>query len=196
MNLLNFFIDLIFGKKKKGGDEKMLRDLKARIPGAHNFYYWEFLKSDTAMRLGIVQKPTEEQWQNIEKLAVNILQPVRDHFGRTNLTSGFRCPELCLAIGSYKELEDGTKIVTSNHQRGEAGDIEPDDPTIPLIDIVNFIYNECDFRELIAEYFPGGWVHAAYREGGNYRILKLKDPKHNYKKVTIEYLNSIYKNEK
>jgi hypothetical protein len=171
----------------------MLRNLKSRIPGAHNFTYGEFLKSDTAMRLGIVNEPNEAQWQNIEKLAVNILQPVRDRFGRINITSGFRSSELCLAIGSYKVLEDGTKVVTSNHKRGEAGDIEPDDPAIPLLDILNFIYNECDFRELIAEYFPGGWVHAAYREGGNARILKLKDPNHNFKEVDINYINSIYK---
>lgn len=181
---------MIFGKK--GGDKKVLRDLKARIPGAPNFTYGEFLKSDTAMRLGIKNEPNEEQWQNIEKLAFNILQPVRDRFGRVNITSGFRSPELCIAVGSFKEV-DGKIIVTSNHQRGEAGDVEPDDPTIPLIDVVNFIYNECDFRELIAEYFPGGWVHAAYREGGNARILKLKDSNHNFKEVTIEYLNSIYK---
>jgi len=171
----------------------MLRDLEAKIPGAPNFEYWEFIKSDTAMRLGIVNEPNEAQWQNIEKLAVNILQPVRDRFGRINLTSGFRCPELCIAVGSYKII-DGKKVVTSNHQRGEAGDIEPDNTRIPLLDILNFIYSECDFRELIAEHFPGGWVHAAYREGGNDRILKLKDANHNFERVTIEYINSIYKN--
>ena len=188
MNLLKFFMDLLFKKEEK----KVLRDPRAKIPGAPDFAYWEFLKSDTALRLGIKNEPNEEQWQNIEKLAFHILQPVRNRFGRINLTSGFRCPELCLAIGSYKVV-NGVKIVTSNHQRGEAGDFEPDDITIPLIDILNFIYNECEFRELIAENFPGGWVHAAFREGGNDRILKLKDPDHNYDEVTIEYLNSLYK---
>jgi len=132
-------------------------------------------------------------WGVCEIRSVNILQPVRDHFGRINITSGFRSPELCLAIGSYKVV-GGKPVVTSNHARGQAADIEPDDPSIPLIDIMNFIYNECDFRELIAEYFPGGWVHVAYREGGNAKILKLKDPDHNYKVYDdMRYINSIYK---
>lgn len=169
-----------------------MRNIRARIPGAPNFSYWEFLKSDTAMRLGIVNEPNEAQWKAIEKLAVNILQPVRDHFGRIDITSGFRCPELCLAIGSYKEI-DGKKVVTSNHSRGEAADIEPDDPTIPLIDIVNFIHSELEFRNLIAEYFPGGWVHVDFREGANIKRLKLKDPDHNFEDVDIAYLNSIYR---
>ena len=169
-----------------------MRNLRAKIPGAPNFNYWEFLKSDTATRLGIENKPTEEHWKAIEKLAVNVLQPVRDHFGRIDITSGYRCPELCLAIGSYREI-DGKKVVTSNHARGEAADIEPDDPTIPLIDIVNFIHNELEFRTLIAEYFPHGWVHVDYREGGNLRRLKLKDPKHNFKTVDIAYLNALYR---
>lgn len=169
-----------------------MRDLKARIPGAPNFLYGEFLKSDTAIRLGITNEPNEAHWQAIEKLAVNILQPVRDHFGRINITSGYRSPELCLAIGSYKVV-DGKPVVVSNHARGQAADIEPDDPSIPLIDIVNFIHNECDFRELVCEYFPSGWVHVAYREGGNAKFLKLKDPNHNFKVVDIAYINSIYR---
>lgn len=169
-----------------------MRDLRAKIPGASNFLYGEFVKSDTAIRLGIINEPDEVQWQSIEKLAVNILQPVRDHFGRINITSGFRTPQLCLAIGSYRVVA-GKPVVTSNHARGQASDIEPDDTTIPLVDLLNFIHNECEYRELIAEYFPGGWVHVAYREGANDRILKLKDPNHNYAVVDIAYINSIYK---
>jgi hypothetical protein len=59
---------------------------------------------------------------------------------------------------------------------------------------MNFIYYECDFRELIAEYFPGGWVHVAFREGDNAGFVKLKDPNHNYKVYKdMKYINSIYK---
>lgn len=170
----------------------MLRDLNATIPGAPNFEYWEFLKSDTAARLGIVNIPTEQDWQNIEALAVNVLQPIRDRFGRINITSGFRSKELCLAIGSYKEV-NGKKIVTSNHTRGEAADIEPDDYNIPLIDIINFVHNELVFRTCIAEYFPWGWVHVDFRKGANRRVLKLKDKRHDYKMVSIDYLNKLYK---
>lgn len=170
----------------------MLREPRATIPGAPNFQYWEFTKSDTAMRLGIVNEPNEAHWQAIEKVAVNILQPIRNNFGRVNITSGYRSPELCIAIGSYRVIS-GKPTVTSNHARGQAVDIEPDDPTIPLIDIMNFINNELDYRELIAEYFPGGWVHVAYREGGNDRLIKLKDHNHNFARVEMDYINAIYK---
>jgi len=172
--------------------KNVMRDLYARIPGAVNFTYGEFIKSDTAIRLGIENVPNEAQWQAIERLAVNILQPIRDQFGRVNITSGFRSVELCIAIGSFRTI-GGKPTVTSNHARGQAADIEPDDPSIPLIDILNFINNECDYRELIAEYFPGGWVHVAYRENANDRLLKLKDPNHNFARVEMDYINAIYK---
>jgi len=58
-----------------------MRNLNAKIPGARNFKYKEFIKSDIALRRGIDNTPTEEHWQNIEKLAVNVLQPVRNNLG-------------------------------------------------------------------------------------------------------------------
>jgi len=48
-------------------------------------------------------------------LCEKILQPVRDHFGRVKVTSGFRSPELCQAIGSSPN---------SQHARAEAADFE------------------------------------------------------------------------
>lgn len=161
----------------------MLRNLKEKIPGAPNFRYGEFVKSDTAIRLEIPNIPKEQHWKNIEKLAINILQPIRNQFGRIRITSGFRSVKLCKAIGSSPN---------SNHTRGEAADIEPWSFNVPLINVIKFIHDELDFRELIAEYFPHGWVHVAYREGSNTRVLKLKDAEHNYQKVSIEYLTDLY----
>jgi len=150
-----------------------------------NFTYSEFLKSEVALRKGIKNIPNEKQIKNIELLTANILQPVRDKFGGILITSGYRSPELCIAIGS---------TVTSNHTRGQASDIEPIDQNVQLIDILNWIYENCEFRELIAEHFPNGWVHVAYREGYNNRQLKLKDSYHNYEKCDIDYINKLYKN--
>ena len=160
-----------------------MMDLNARIPGAPNFSYKEFIRSATAMRLGIPNEPTREQWNSIERLAVNVLQPIRDRFGGLRITSGFRSVELCEAIGSSKN---------SNHARGEASDIEPIDLSIRMIDIVEYIYNALEFRTIIMEYFPDGWIHVDYREGGNVKRLKLKDANHNYADVTLEEALSIY----
>ena len=60
-----------------------------------NFSLSELIKSDTAIRLGIDNNPNADQIEKLKALCENILQPVRDHFGRVKVTSGFRSPELC-----------------------------------------------------------------------------------------------------
>jgi hypothetical protein len=59
--------------------------------------------------------PNAEQIEKLKALCENILQPVRDHFGRVKITSGFRSVELCEAIGSSAR---------SQHARAEAADFE------------------------------------------------------------------------
>lgn len=160
-----------------------MRNLNDKLPEAENFKYKEFLRSQVALRKGIKNEPTEEQWKCIELLAKEVLQPVREKFGRIRITSGFRSMELCEAVGSNSK---------SNHTRGQASDIEPVGTDVKLIDIIEFIYTELEFRAVIAEYFPDGWIHVAYREGGNIKRLQLKDKKHNYKIVSLNYLKSLY----
>ncbi len=158
-------------------------NMKDKIPGAKNFTFWELIKSDTAMRLGIDNTPNETHIDKLILVAANILQPVRDHFGPIRVTSGYRSVALCEAVGSNKN---------SNHARGEAVDFEPFDSNIKMIDIIEFIYNNLEYRELIAEYFPNGWIHCAYRNNNNIKKLKLKDANHNYSVVDLNYLKEIY----
>jgi zinc D-Ala-D-Ala carboxypeptidase len=165
----------------------MLRDPQSHIlkpdMSQTNFQYKEFIKSNTALRKGIQNIPVEDNWLCIEKLTVNILQPVREKFGRIRISSGFRSPDLCLAVGS------STK---SNHCRGQAADFEPLRSNVSLYQVLAWIYRHLEFRELIAEYFPDGWIHVAYREGANDRILKLKDDKHNFDRVELSYIQKLY----
>ena len=79
---------------------------------SRNFTLQELIKSDTAIRKGINNNPNAEQIEKLKLLCENILQPVRDHFGRVKVTSGFRSPELCHAVGSS---------VNSQHARGRGG---------------------------------------------------------------------------
>jgi len=160
-----------------------MRNLNSKILGAPNFTYKEFIKSTTAIRKNIPNIPNEQQWKNIERLAKNILQPIRNEFGRIRITSGFRSIPLCLEIGSSKY---------SNHARGEAADIEPIMSGISLLDIITFVHDNLEFRTLILEYPPLGWVHVDYREGGNLKRLKLKDGTHDYNDVTLDYLKALY----
>lgn len=158
-------------------------NIENKIPGAHNFRYKEFIKSDTATRRCIPNIPTPEHWQCIEKIAKKILQPVRRKFGPIRITSGYRSPDLCLAVGSS---------IHSNHTRGQAVDFEPVNNNIKLFDVADYIYHELPFRELIAEYWPTGWIHVAYRKGGNDRIVKLKDSTHNYTRMEWKDIRKIY----
>ena len=67
---------------------------------SRNFSLQELIKSDTAISKGIDNNPNADQIEKLKALCENILQPVRDHFGRVKVTSGYRSPELCGAIGN------------------------------------------------------------------------------------------------
>ena len=53
-----------------------------------NFSLQELTKSDTAIRKGIDNEPNADQIDKLKALCENILQPVRDQFGRVKVTSG------------------------------------------------------------------------------------------------------------
>ena len=81
-----------------------------------NFSINELTKSQTAERKGIDNTPGTEHQENLKKLCENVLQPIRDHFEQVvSVSSGYRSPELCIAIGSK---------TTSQHAKGEAADFE------------------------------------------------------------------------
>ena len=81
-----------------------------------NFTLDELVKSQTAVRKDINNMPNPDQIENLKALAANILQPVRSHFDKPLIiSSGFRCAELCIAIGSS---------INSQHAKGEAADFE------------------------------------------------------------------------
>ena len=66
-----------------------------------NFSLSEMTKSQTAIRKDIDNTPTQEHIDNLKYVAENLLQPIRDHFGKpVTVSSGYRSVELCEAIGS------------------------------------------------------------------------------------------------
>lgn len=156
------------------------RNLDAPIPNAPNFQYGELVQSAKAVELGIANVPTEAEWKALETYAIFILQPLRNKIGRIKVNSGFRCKELNDVMGSSD---------TSFHRKGGACDLEPLDCS--LMELLEEAY-KLHFSEIIAEYFPTGWVHVGFIKGDDRRMLKLKDATHNYERVTIEQLREIY----
>lgn len=153
---------------------------------SNNFFYYEFFKSSTALRLNINNIPKQNTiWENIKNLTINCLQPIRNQFGPIRILSGYRSPELNQVVGGS---------LHSNHMFGLAADIEPIYSNVKLINVLNWIYDNLNYKELIAEYFPNGWIHLAFENNNdNNKELKLKDKKHNYSIVDINYINNIYK---
>ena len=126
---------------------------------SRNFTLSELTKSDTAIRKGINNNPNADQIEKLKALCENILQPVRDHFGRVKITSGFRSVELCMAIGSS---------ANSQHAKAEAADFEC--VGVDNAELFDWIKNNLSPDQLILEFYtPGepnsGWIHCSWVEG-------------------------------
>ena len=119
-----------------------------------NFSLNEMTRSQTATRKGIDNSPSGTHQSNLVLLCQNILQPLRDYYGRPlRVTSGYRSPELCIAIGSS---------INSQHAKGQAADFEI--PGVSNKDLAEYIRDNLNFDQLILEFFTpsdpmSGWVH-------------------------------------
>ena len=131
---------------------------------SENFSLVELTKSQTAERKGIDNTPSTEHQENLKLLCTSILQPIRAHFGRVvSVSSGYRSPELCTAIGSK---------ITSQHAKGEAADFEIFG--VSNKELADYINENLDYDQLILEYWNesdpnSGWVHCSYSESNNRR---------------------------
>ena len=123
---------------------------------SRNFSLQELTKSDTAIRKGIDNQPNADQIDKLKTLCEKILQPVRDHFGRVKVTSGYRSPELCVAIGSS---------LNSQHAKAEAADFEV--IGTDNAELADWINKNLDYDQLILEFYTpsepnSGWIHCSY----------------------------------
>lgn len=69
-----------------------------------NFTLNELIRSNSALRLGIDNTPTEEGVQKLIRIANSVLQPIRNSLGPLRITSAYRSPELNTAIGGVQIL--------------------------------------------------------------------------------------------
>jgi len=124
---------------------------------SENFSLAEMVKSETALRQGLDNTPGDAEIANLKRLAENVLQPVREAYGKgVKVNSGFRHPDVNAAVGGSR---------TSDHCKGMAADIEI--PGVANADLAEWIKDNLEFTQLILEFYtPGipdsGWVHVSY----------------------------------
>ena len=126
----------------------------------------EFVKSNTAARLGINNNPSEDVKKNIELLVEKILDPLREKFGKPIIvTSGYRCKELNKAVGGAAK---------SQHMSGEAADIRTvEDSKSANKELFKLIIElGLPFDQLINEH-DYDWVHVSYGKRNRRMILKM-----------------------
>lgn len=127
----------------------------------------ELIKSASATRLGFDNKPNKQQERNLINLVDNILDPLREKYGKPIIvTSGFRSEKLNRAIGGVK---------TSQHLTGEAADIRTVEDTPEenkkLFDLAQEL--DLPFDQLINEY-NYDWIHISYSNKNRKQILNIR----------------------
>jgi len=122
----------------------------------------EVTRSAMAKRLGVSNMPTPEHIENFKKLAENIFEPIRKHFGvPIMISSGYRSKELNKAIGG---------ATSSQHLLGQALDLDMDGTPNGVTNkmVFDYIKANLNFDQLINE-FDYSWVHVSYNPSGKQR---------------------------
>ncbi len=125
---------------------------------SENLSVKEVIKSNTAIRKGIDNSPTEDHLESLEDIANDIFQPLRNALGVICVSSGYRSEDLNKAIGGSRK---------SQHSKGEALDLDNDNKNNAATntEIFNYIKDNLDFDQLIWEFGTDekpDWVHVSY----------------------------------
>jgi len=149
------------------------------------FTLGELTPSSTAKRLGIKNNPTPAHLECLKLLATNVLDKVREHFGKPIwISSGYRS----------KALNDVTpgSSATSQHCSGEAADLDQDGKGTGITNkmVFDYIKDHLTFDQLIYEYGTDAnpdWVHVSWESTGKQRKQVLRCTRVNGKPVYTPY---------
>ena len=136
-----------------------------------NFSYDELIASATAKRLGLDNTPNDEEKEKLRRLAIEILQPIRDAWrAPIVVNSGYRSEAVNKAVGGVK---------TSQHRLGEAADIKVGgkDRNKKLFNLIYKLISQGKIKvgQLIDEY-NYQWIHVSLPRVNkeNNQILHIK----------------------
>lgn len=121
-----------------------------------NFSLEEMIRSDEALRLAINNAPGELERDNLRRLCVQVLEPLRAALGRPIVvTSGYRDPVLNTIVGGSK---------TSDHCAGRAADIKvPGMSPREVCESIRLL--ELPYKQVIHEF--GAWCHVSIPPAGD-----------------------------
>ena len=145
--------------------------------------YKEATRSVTALRLGIENKPSEYELQNMELIAEKVFEPLREAVNSPiKINSFYRSEELNKSIGGSSR---------SQHCQGRAIDIDDFYGYVSNAYMYYYIKDNLDFDQLIWEFGTDtnpDWVHVSYVDSDSNRkrcLLAYKeDGKTKYKDIS------------
>ena len=144
--------------------------------------YREGIRSTTADRLGIDNKPGQVELVNMEIIAERIFEPLREWVGGPiRINSFYRSPKLNKAIGGSKR---------SQHIEGRAMDIDDTYGHKTNAEMFNYIKQNLDFDQMIWEFGTDdnpNWVHVSYvsEDSNRNRCLKAYKDANNKTKYMV-----------
>jgi len=137
---------------------------------SENISYKEAVRSETAKRLGISNKPKKEHIEKMELIAEKIFQPLKERVEHTiRINSFYRSEELNSRIGG---------AISSAHKEGLAIDLDSLGGKTNL-EMLHYIKDHLDFDILINEY-PNEegepkWIHVSWNKKKNRKqVLEIK----------------------
>lgn len=136
-----------------------------------NFSYEELIASSTADKLGLDNTPNAAEKEKLKKLAIEILQPIRDALGKPiKVNSAFRSEKVNKAVGG---------VPSSQHRLGEAADLTlgSKEKNKELFELISKMIKDKKLTvgQLINEY-GYSWTHVSLPRKGkpNNQIFSIK----------------------
>ena len=139
-----------------------------------HFKLEEFTRSATAEKFNIDNTPNDYVIYNLDKLVVNILDPLREAFGSPiKITSGYRSKKLNRRTQNddlTRKLNSAVNgVKNSHHLFGKAADIVPIGKSFDeFVKFVEDWIKDKNFNQCIIESSgKSKWIHISYDEGNN-----------------------------
>ncbi len=123
--------------------------------------------------------PDDLQLINLTQLCCNVLDPIRQQFGQTIITSGYR-------NSHYNKLVGGAK--NSQHTQGQAADFIIHNQNMK--DVYKWIMNNLEYDQIIFEKVGDKiWIHISYNIANNRKqsLIFLDNTYYTYDGYSIEH---------